>query len=146
MKDGPESLNQELDKILGKAQRMLLAAEAALQDGFVETAASRAYYAAFHAIQALLKSVGQTYSKHAGVIGAFHRDFVKTKIFPDEFGKALTRPVKHRDIGDYSYIWELDPEKVREDVRRAGEILDSIRRYLQEREKKEPHGSQDQTA
>jgi len=83
-----------------------------------------------------LKSVGQTYSKHTGVIGAFHRDFIKTGIFPDDFGKALTRLVKHRDIGDYSYIWELDPEKVREDVRRAREILDSIRRYLHEHPEK----------
>ena len=83
-----------------------------------------------------MKSVGQTYSKHTGVIGAFHRDFIKTGIFPDDFGKALTHLVKHRDIGDYSYIWELDPEKVREDVRRAREILDSIRRYLHEHPEK----------
>jgi len=131
MKDDPSGLREELDKILGKAQRMLLAAQGALEDGFFETAASRAYYTAFHAIQALLKSVGQTYSRHTGVIGAFHRDFIKTGIFPDDFGKALTRLVKHRDIGDYSYIWELDPKKVREDVSRAREILGAVRRYLQ---------------
>jgi hypothetical protein len=136
MTEDSGGLREELGKILAKSQRMLLAAERALQDGFFETAASRAYYTVFHAIQALLKSVGQTYSKHTGVIGAFHRDFIKTGIFPDDFGKALTRLVKHRDIGDYSYIWELDPEKVREDVRRAREILDSIRRYLHEHPEK----------
>jgi uncharacterized protein (UPF0332 family) len=53
-----------------------------LGDGFVETSASRAYYAAFHAIQALLKSIDQTYSKHSGVIAAFHREFIMTGIFP----------------------------------------------------------------
>jgi len=38
--------------------------------------------------------------------------------------------VKHREIGDYSYILELDPDQVREDIQNAREILDSIRRYL----------------
>jgi uncharacterized protein (UPF0332 family) len=49
---------EELSRILGKAERMLQAAQASLEDGFVESAASRAYYAAFHAIQALLIQSG----------------------------------------------------------------------------------------
>ncbi|MDL1958216.1 MAG: hypothetical protein LWX01_06745 [Deltaproteobacteria bacterium] len=46
-------------------------------------------------MQAPLKSIGQTYSKHSGVIAAFHREFIKTGIFPPELGRALTRMVKH---------------------------------------------------
>jgi hypothetical protein len=116
--------------MLAKAERMLHAANASLKDGFVESAASRSYYAAFHAIQALLKSIDLTYSKHAGVIAAFHREFIKTGIFPPDFGRALTRLAKHRDIGDYSYLWELDPDQVKEDIHKTKEILVSIRRYL----------------
>ena len=130
MKGDARDPREEFDRILGKAERMLQAAEGALKDGLVESAASRAYYAAFHAIQALLKSIDQIYSKHSGVIAAFHREFVKTGVFPPRFGKALTRLVKHREIGDYSYILELDPDQVEEDVQNAKEILDSIRRYL----------------
>jgi uncharacterized protein (UPF0332 family) len=137
VKEDPQDLIKKLDIILGKAERMLKAGEAALEDGFVETAASRAYYAAFHAIQALLKSIDQTYSKHSGVIAAFHREFIKTGIFPPELGKALTRMVKHRDIGDYSYLWELDLDQVREDIQEAREILDSARRYLKLDQEKE---------
>ena len=130
MKEDTRNLNKKLDAMLAKAERMLRAADASLKDGFVESAASRSYYAAFHAIQALLKSIDQTYSKHAGVIAAFHREFIKTGIFPPDFGKALTRLAKHRDIGDYSYLWELDPDQVKEDIHKAEEILVSIRRYL----------------
>ena len=53
----PDDVRVELEKMLAKADRMLSAAEAAMRDGFVESAASRAYYASFHAIQALLKSI-----------------------------------------------------------------------------------------
>lgn len=130
MKGDAQDRREEFDRILGKAERMLRAAEGAFKDGLIETAASRAYYAAFHAIQALLKSIDQTYSKHSGVIAAFHQEFVKTGIFPRRLGRALTRMAKHREIGDYSYILELDPDQVGEDIRNAKEILDSIRHYL----------------
>ena len=130
MKGDVQSSSDEFGRIIGKAERMLQAAEGAFKDGLVESAASRAYYAAFHAIQALLKSIDQTYSKHSGVIAAFHREFVKTGIFPRRLGKALTRMVKHREIGDYSYILELEPDQVREDIQNAKEILDLICQHL----------------
>lgn len=123
-------MRTELCRMLAKSDRTLSAAQAAMRDGFVETAASRAYYAVFHAIQALLKSMDRTYSKHAGVIAAFHREFIRTGIFPREFGRALTRLVKHRDIGDYSYVWELGPEEIEEDIRDAQGIIEAARRYL----------------
>ena len=125
-----EDMRVKLSKMIAKADRMLSAAQAAMRDGHVESAASRAYYAAFHAIQALLKSIDQTYSKHAGVIAAFHREFVKTGIFSRDFGRALTRLVKHHDIGDYSYVWKLKSEEVEEDIRKAREMVEAIRGYL----------------
>ena len=73
MKENLGAYGEEFDRILAKAERMLQAAEGLFRDGLVESAASRAYYSAFHAIQALLKSIDQTYSKHSGVIAAFHQ-------------------------------------------------------------------------
>ena len=61
-------MQEELERILAKSERMLQAAESSFDNGLGESAASRAYYTAFHAIQALLKSINQTYSKHSGVI------------------------------------------------------------------------------
>jgi len=121
----------ELEAMLAKAQRMLDAAQAALRDAFLETATSRGYYAAFHAIQALLKSIDQAYSSHAGVAGAFHREFVKKGIFPPDLGKSLTRLARHREAADYSYRPRMDMDEVREDVQRAARILKSIRGYLE---------------
>jgi len=128
--DDIQEYKEELNRIFEKAERMLRAAEISLDDGLVESAASRVYYAVFHAIQALLISVNKEYSKHSSVIAAFNRDFIKTGIFPIKFGKALTRMSKHREIGDYSYVIELDMNSIKEDIESAKEILASIHLYL----------------
>ncbi|MBI3923169.1 MAG: HEPN domain-containing protein [Armatimonadetes bacterium] len=43
-----------------------------------DDAASRAYYAAFHAVSALFATRGQVFSKHTAVRAAVHRDLVHT--------------------------------------------------------------------
>ena len=43
-----------------------------------DSAASRAYYAAFHALTALFALRGQSFSKHSAIRVALHRDLIKT--------------------------------------------------------------------
>jgi len=120
----------ELNSILDKAERTLQSAENSFNDGFVESAASRAYYAAFHAVQAVLASDNQAYSKHSAVIAQFQRQFVKTGIFPSKLGKALKTMMLHREIGDYSYNKKLSPDEVKDDIEKARELLSMVRQYL----------------
>ena len=49
-------------------------------------AASRAYYAAFYAVSALFALQGKTFTRHAALEAAVHRDLVKTGIWPDDLG------------------------------------------------------------
>ena len=130
MKDETQDSFDDLRPILNKAERMLQAAEISFNGGLYESAASRAYYTAFHAVQAVLMSVNQTYSKHSVTIAQFQRQFVKTGIFPSKLGKALKLMMKHREIGDYSYIKELNPDEVKDDIEKARELLDTVRQYL----------------
>ena len=122
MKEDDLDRINELNNILNKAERTLQSAESLFNNGFVESAASRAYYAAFHAIQAVLASVNQAYSKHSTVIAQFQRQFVKTGIFPSKLGKALKRMMNHREIGDYKYDEELDHYEVKDDIEKAIEL------------------------
>ena len=121
---------RELRLILDKAERTLKSAESLYDGDFFESSASRAYYSAFHAIQAILASHNQAYSKHSTVIAQFQRQFVKTGVFPLAVGKSLTRLIKHREIGDYSYSKELDPNEVKDDIEKAREILKLVNQYL----------------
>jgi len=77
-----------LRAILRKANEKLLAAKTDLKSLLFDDAVSRAYYAVYHAISAVLADLGLTFSSHAQTLGAFNKDFVKSGHFPkDTFAK-----------------------------------------------------------
>lgn len=76
--------------------RVLIAA------GFPAQAVSRAYYAAFYAAEAALLLLGETRSKHSGVISAFHRLVVHGEGLDPEAGELLQSLFSRRGQADYS--------------------------------------------
>ncbi|MBI4601743.1 MAG: HEPN domain-containing protein [Planctomycetes bacterium] len=86
-------------------------------------AASRAYYAAFHAVSALLAQEGRSFAKHSAVESAVHRDLVKTGRWPVEAGTAYTWLASLRSKADYGGKSHVTREEALEAVRRARRIL-----------------------
>lgn len=72
---------QVLRAMLKKAQQKLAAARKDMESGFFGEASSRSYYAAFHAVSAVLAHRGLAFSSHAQTLAAFNREFVKTAVF-----------------------------------------------------------------
>lgn len=64
-----------------KAEKKLEVAERLLKSADYEDAVSRAYYAVFHAAQALLMTEGEKAETHKGVVTLFGLLFVKTGKF-----------------------------------------------------------------
>jgi uncharacterized protein (UPF0332 family) len=91
-----------LTALLAMAEEKLRAARLLLEGEAWGDASSRAYYAAFHAVSAVLLSRDESYSHHAQVLGAFNRGFVHTGLFPKEFTVLLTRLFENRQNGDYA--------------------------------------------
>lgn len=118
--------------MLAQAEEKLRAAGLLLEGGACGDAASRAYYAAFHAVSALLLSKGQTYSSHAQVLGMFNREFVHSGLFPDEFTTVLTRLFEDRQSGDYDLPPLLTEAEARQDIADARRVVDAARRYLEQ--------------
>ena len=116
--------------MIEKAQSKLRAAGVLLESGSWSDAGSRAYYAAFHAITAVLLSVGEAYSSHAQVIGMFNKNFIHAGHFPREFASILTRLFEDRQSGDYDATVELTEEEAREDVNDATRIVTAVIRFL----------------
>lgn len=71
-----------LKAMINKAQEKLEVAKVDFESGYYGDASSRAYYAVFHAISAVLAAKGFTFTSHAQTIGAFNREFIKVKISP----------------------------------------------------------------
>jgi uncharacterized protein (UPF0332 family) len=97
------ALREQLRNMLSKARRSLKAAQAHLTEADFDFAASRAYYAAFYAMEAALLTKGVTCSTHGGVLTTFSERFIKTGVLPCDFGAKAARLFRERQIGDYEF-------------------------------------------
>lgn len=64
-------------------------------------AASRAYYAAFHALSAFLAAEGRTFTKHSELEATLHRDLIRLGRLEAPVGKAFSTLREYRARGDY---------------------------------------------
>lgn len=125
------SLDEILRLMLIKARRKLAAATRALEAGDWDDAASRAYYAAFHAASTVLRARGLSYSSHGQTVGAFNREFIAPGHFPAEFTRILARLFEDRQLGDYEIIHTVDGDTATRDVADATRFVDACADYLE---------------
>jgi uncharacterized protein (UPF0332 family) len=123
-------VKEEIKAVLAQAEEKLRVARLLLDGHAWGDASSRAYYAAFHAVSALLLSRGETYSSHAQVIGRFNKEFVHSGLFPAEFTTVLTRLYEDRQSGDYDFVAGVSEAEARQDVLDAQRIVEAIQRFL----------------
>ena len=76
---------------INEADECLAQAELLLASSFPGAAASRSYYAMFHAATAALLQRGIKRRSHQGIIAAFGQIFVKPGIVDARFHKYLTK-------------------------------------------------------
>ncbi len=114
-----------------KAEKKLEVAERLFKSGDFEDAVSRAYYAAFHAAQALLLTEGEHAETHKGVVTLFGLLFVKTGKFSKNFGKYLANLKDDRESGDYEVFSYIDEETAEMALKEAKEFLHETRRYME---------------
>ena len=124
------ALLTQLRDMMSKARRALKAAQRHLEDSDSDFAASRAYYAAFYAMEAALLTKGVTCSTHSGAIAAFSEHFIKTGILPLEFGAKTTRLFRERQIGDYEFDISVTAADAEQDVRAAVALVDAVDCHL----------------
>ena len=115
---------------LDKSREKLGAAEILLKEKRFEDAVSRAYYAAFHAAQAVLLTEGLTASTHQGVVNLFGLRLVKTGKLASKFGKFLSNLKDDRENGDYEIFSGIDRETAEEAFREASEFVNEAEKYL----------------
>jgi len=123
-------MTESVLELLNKSERSIDAAKLLLSDGYPDFAASRAYYAMFYILQALMLERNLSYSKHSGVIGAFGKEFVKTGIFDIRFHRFILSAFDLRNTGDYGNSQAVSDEKAAQTIAEAVELLDEIKRYL----------------
>ena len=97
-------------------------------------AMNRVYYAMFYAAVALLASRGLASSKHSGVIGLFHREFVKTGLFPSELAGYIDDAFDQRNESDYVAFAEMSEPEITDLLGNAERFVDRVNEVLREAE------------
>lgn len=115
---------------LEKAEKKLRVAEKLLRSDDYEDAVSRAYYAVFHAAQALLLTEGERAGTHKGVVTLFGLLFVKTGKFKKDLGKYLANLKDERESGDYEVFSYIDRETAETAIEEAKEFIKETQAYL----------------
>ena len=119
-----------IDGSLEKAKEKLRVAQGLLRDQAFEDAVSRAYYAVFHAAQALLLTEGLTAGTHQGLVNLFGLHLVKTGKFEKKFGRYLANLKDARENSDYEIYSGIDQATAQRAVQEADEFLSAAQHYL----------------
>jgi uncharacterized protein (UPF0332 family) len=112
-----------IEGYIQKAQKKMDVAEKLLKSSDYEDAVSRAYYAVYHAAQALLLTEGEKAETHKGVVTLFG--------FDKKMGRYLTNLKDDRETGDYEIFSFLDKESAESAISEAREFIATATSYLQ---------------
>lgn len=110
-----------------KAHDSLRSAHQEFAAGAYAFAISRAYFALFYAVSALLLEQGRQFSKHSGVRAAFNRDLVKPGHVGREYGDLYNQLFRDRQEGDYVEFTDFDEPYTREKIVMCGAFLKAMR-------------------
>lgn len=123
-------MNEEIKRLLAKADHALEVAHKLLEQGFVPDAASKIYYAMFYATQALLINEGIEVSKHSAVESAFGFHFIKTGKIDPKYHKILIGSRKIREVADYDTTHEVVEAEVDIKIEEGSEFIKIIKTSL----------------
>lgn len=93
---------------------------------------NRAYYAVFHAINAVHGLSGVAYKRHKDAIANFNKEYVKTNIFPREIGRKIAGVEEIRHASDYDDFYIATIDEVNEQIAVAEEFIQMVERYCNE--------------
>jgi uncharacterized protein (UPF0332 family) len=86
---------------LARATEAFRAAEALLGLNLYADSVSRAYYAAFHVVRALLLSRGVEPKTHAGAIHLLNQEFIRPGLLPSSVNRSIAGLQRSREFADY---------------------------------------------
>lgn len=84
----------------------------------------------FHLMRAVLAIRQVDFSKHAGVISYFQKEYIKTNIFDKKYSKYIQQAFQIRNGCDYDDFFIVSRQDAEEQYQRAEEILKVVQEYI----------------
>ena len=101
-------VNLEKEKALNTFAEMNVLQQAGLWNNI----ANRLYYAAFHAVSALLIHNGLHVHTHRGALNIFNKEFVRAGVFSVEEGHLFSKLEGLRERGDYNCFVDATEDEI----------------------------------
>ena len=128
----PDNRRELMKYRLEMARERLHSSKVLFEAGSYKDSIGRSYYAMFTAVRALLAMEGQDFSKHAGVIAYFQKEFVKTGKVDRKYSKYISHAFQIRNNTDYADFFIVSVQDAKEQYEKAKEFLKVIEKYLSE--------------
>jgi len=118
---------------LERANESIRAAQLLYDNTLFIPAMNRIYYSMFYSVQALLVLGEKAFSKHGQVKGYFNKEFIKSGIFPKEFGKLFNAVFEYRQKFDYVDLLMPEEELISDYIVEAQRFIDRISSFLDDK-------------
>ena len=118
---------------LAKAKSDLHEANQLIGNGSFSGANNRIYYAIFHAMLAMHALDRRETRTHKRVIGEFNRYYIRTGIFPTEYGKKISHIENTRHSSDYDDFYIANAEETKQNFIFAEEFLVALENQCKKR-------------
>lgn len=118
---------------LETAREKLHSAKVLLDAGGYKDSIGRSYYAMFSGIRAILALDKVDFSRHAGVIAYFQKEYVKTGEIKKEYSKYISNAFQIRNNCDYADFFLVSKEDALEQYERGVKFINVIEEYLKRR-------------
>lgn len=112
------------------AKDCLNEAKILMSAGEYKGTANRAYYAAFHALRAVLILDSFDSKKHSGIISKFRELYLKNGLFDKSMSDAISSLFRVRSSSDYDDFYVVSKQDAVEQICNAESIINAIDEYL----------------
>ena len=118
---------------LERANESIKAAQLLFKNKLFTPAMNRIYYSMFYSVQALLVLNEKAFSKHGQVKAYFNKEFIKSGVFPKEFGKLFNTVFEYRQKFDYVDMLVPEEELISDYILEAQNFIDQISSFLNDK-------------
>ena len=126
----PDSRKELMKYRLEMAEERLKSSKILLDAGSYKDSIGRSYYAMFTAVRALLAADGQDFSKHAGVIAYFQKEYIKSGKMEKKYSKYISQAFQIRNNTDYADFFIVSLQDAQEQYEKAKEFFEMIKEYI----------------
>lgn len=121
---------EEIRKEISRSQKSLKSAKKLFEEGLLEDAISRSYYAVLHAAKAVLLGEDVMVSSHEAAKRLFGMHLIKTGKIELKYSKILSEEQDERYLADYDAAFSPEKERVEKRIKDAEDFYDEMIRYL----------------